>query len=318
MRFHPSLRGTAQRIHNLLLMILFLFVVGHGASLHFVVDLINHARPYLLWCFLILLVTLFRLRYSSVLWLYAGAALILNAHIITLERHSSDTTHFRLKILHINLWMTNDNHEEVLKVVTRHQPHVISFQEVTSDWLKVLKSDLQNYHFVCHELQSPFGICAAVNIPINRARVFFLQNPNVPSVHLAAKLNGQEVSLVFSHPKPPFNQALFIERNIHIDKLIERFRREEALILIGDLNITQWSPIYQRLERDLQLKNTLSQWRSTWPVANTWIPYFPFPIFQLDHILISQHFSTAYSEILDGVGSDHHPLVAEVLIPSKR
>ena len=197
-------------------------------------------------------------------------------------------------------------------MVEEHHPNIISFQEATAIWSQVLKDSLPQYYFVCHELDTPFGICVAVNIPVVEEEVFFVQNNNVPSIFIRVTVDSEVFSVVLSHPKPPFTQQFFRQRNAHMEKLRIRFAAEENLIVIGDLNNTQWSPMYQSLEENLQVKNTLSGFQNTWPAS------FPIPIFQLDHILVSKHLDINNAEVLADVGSDHYPIIADISLPGKR
>ena len=114
--------------------------------------------------------------------------------------------------------------------------------------------------------------------------------------------------LFFVHPKPPFNQSFFQQRNSYFIKLINKIKDYENLILVGDLNITQWSPIYHDLEKKLELRNTLSGFDNTWP------SFLPFKIFQLDHIMLSKNLKLTNSKVLENVGSDHYPIISEINI----
>jgi len=300
-----------QSIHNLIVLILLLFFVGMMGKVHYLFDLLNHFRPYLLVVFVVFCGGIWIRKYSHRIWLYIGLGIVLNIPVAPYFPSKNPDLSSDLHILHVNLLVNNPNHRDVVQMIETHQPQLISFQEASLKWAKTLKKNLPQYHFFCHELDSPFGICMATTLPVRAESVFFIQNPNVPAISLKTTISAQDLSFFFVHPKPPFTQSFFVERNHYLQKLTQRLQNTENLIIIGDLNITQWSPIYRDFTTNLQLKNTLSSFHNTWHTA------FPTPIFQLDHILVSKNINIVESGVLEHIGSDHHPIQAKINIPLK-
>lgn len=296
----------------ILAILLFLFMMGLFPRISYLLDLINHFRPYFLIIFFGIIVYKFFQKYENRIWVYIALALFLNISTTpSLPRIvSNSASNSEIKIIHVNLLVGNNNYQETINLIKANHPHVISFQEATFSWVQVLKEKLQEYKFICKTINSPFDICVATLIPVVEQSVFYLPNSNVPAIYIKSKVNNIYLSFVFVHPKPPFNQSFFEQRNSYFNQLIDKIKDYENLLLVGDLNITQWSPIYHNLERKLNLKNTLSGFDNTWPT------FFPFPIFQLDHILISQNLKLINSQVLENVGSDHLPIMSEINLPN--
>jgi endonuclease/exonuclease/phosphatase (EEP) superfamily protein YafD len=294
-----------------LFIILVLFMLGLGAKISYLLDLINHFRPYLLLVFLCLIIYQALKKYQSKIWIYLVLALLLNLNTfphLPSRLSSPELSNSTIKIMHLNLLAGNNNYQKTLNLIKTHNPHLISFQEATLAWEKKIQEELTEYNFVCKPIDSPFGICVAINIPIIEQSIFYLSDSHIPAIYIKSQVNNQYLSLVFVHPPPPFNSFFFEQRNAYYEKLINKIQGDENLILVGDLNITQWSPIYQELESKLSLRNTLSGFEHTWP------SFFPVPIFQLDHILISQNLGLIKAQVLENIGSDHFPLISEIAI----
>lgn len=294
-----------------LVMILFLFMLGLGARISYLLDLINHFRPYLLLVFVCLIIYQVLKKYQSKIWIYIVLALLLNFNTIpnfSRKLSSLELSNSTIKIMHLNLLAGNNNYQQTINLIKTNHPHIISFQEATLAWEEKIKAELTEYNFVCKPIDSPFGICVAINIPIIEQSIFYLLNSDIPAIYIKSQVNNQYLSLVFIHPPPPFNSFFFEQRNAYYEKLINKIQDYENLIVIGDFNITQWSPIYQELESQLSLRNTLSGFEHTWP------SFFPVPIFQLDHILISNSMAVVQAEVLANIDSDHFPILSEIAI----
>jgi endonuclease/exonuclease/phosphatase family metal-dependent hydrolase len=85
-------------------------------------------------------------------------------------------------------------------------------------------------------------------------------------------------------------------------------------VVLGDLNATPWSPYFRNLERAASLRDTgrRSGWRPTWPSAlpPLWIP--------LDHCLVSKEIPYASRTVGNYVGSDHFPIIVDVVLPPRQ
>lgn len=104
-------------------------------------------------------------------------------------------------------------------------------------------------------------------------------------------------------------QAAAVARQ-HLDK-------RERVVLIGDLNLTPFSPVFQRLLAQSGLWDTAilpaenprtSPFISTWQLANTGLGL------PIDHALVSAGIGIVSRRIGPDIGSDHRPLILDLKI----
>jgi len=79
------------------------------------------------------------------------------------------------------------------------------------------------------------------------------------------------------------------------------------LILLGDLNITSWSPHFQDLLESSGLRDSRLGWgiQPTWP-ANPWLLRIP-----IDHALVSRDVRVIARRTGPAIYSDHRPIVLD-------
>jgi endonuclease/exonuclease/phosphatase (EEP) superfamily protein YafD len=87
--------------------------------------------------------------------------------------------------------------------------------------------------------------------------------------------------------------------------------REQAIV-VGDLNITPFSPVFARFQA-LGLRDAgLGQgWQPTWPAS---LGFAGIPI---DHVLVSPQIAVKAYSRLPAMGSDHFPIAVELRLPAK-
>ncbi len=129
---------------------------------------------------------------------------------------------------------------------------------------------------------------------------------------LEVLIAGRAVSVMNTHLSIHFR-----ERLMQIEQLLgaEWLANAEAgvpLVVCGDLNSSQFSPIYRRLRRDLvdvqRAPGAATRARPTWPSR--------LPLFRIDHVFASPSLRVSRCEVprdaLSRVASDHLPLLVEL------
>ena len=100
-------------------------------------------------------------------------------------------------------------------------------------------------------------------------------------------------------------------RNEHFAVLAEYAANQSGeVVLIGDLNATVWSPWYRRLTRQAGLREAQLErgYRATWS------PY-DLPLFlglPIDHVLLSDGFTSVERSYPPRMSSDHRPIVTGI------
>jgi endonuclease/exonuclease/phosphatase (EEP) superfamily protein YafD len=83
--------------------------------------------------------------------------------------------------------------------------------------------------------------------------------------------------------------------------------------VVGDFNMTPWSPYFPEILRVSGLKNSLvgAGFQPSWP---SWLPaLLRIPI---DHALVSEEFEVVERKVGPHIGSDHRPLIIKIALPN--
>jgi endonuclease/exonuclease/phosphatase family metal-dependent hydrolase len=81
-------------------------------------------------------------------------------------------------------------------------------------------------------------------------------------------------------------------------------------MLIGDLNMTSDSPVFQNFLRETGLRDT----RAGFGIQATWPTNVPVLWIAIDHCLVSDKVLVHDRRVGPGVGSDHLPLTVDVSV----
>jgi endonuclease/exonuclease/phosphatase (EEP) superfamily protein YafD len=81
--------------------------------------------------------------------------------------------------------------------------------------------------------------------------------------------------------------------------------------VLGDLNMTVWSPYYKSFVEKTKLHNT----RTGFGILPTWPAQSPLLFIPLDHCLVSEDIKVLHTRTGRNVGSDHLPLITDTVIP---
>lgn len=216
-----------------------------------------------------------------------------------------------LRVMEINLLRENGHSNEALRVIGEARADVVVALELTPEWIERLAALREEYpHVVAEPQDDCFGLAVFSRFPVVESRVLWLGYGFVPTLRVTLDVDGRKINLVATHPVPPKDGMQSDVRNDQLRDLArEAAQRERPLLLVGDLNITPWSPHFRALIRDGGLHDSgrgagLS---GTWPsFAPSWLRI------PIDHVLATPEFRVTHREIGRPFGSDHVPLVVDV------
>jgi len=222
-----------------------------------------------------------------------------------------------LRVFLANVLTHNQNHDQVIAQIRAAGPDVIAILELNSDLEKALNQQLATSHpYVVSESQDNgnFGIGLWSRFPLANERVFHLNTPILPSIEADVQLPSRAIHLVATHPLPPMGARNFNHRNKHLallgQRIQEQFRGDpvESVILLGDLNLTPWSPLFHDFLAATDLQNSAAG-RGLQPTWYRWNA-IPFGLV-LDHGLHSGNLRCRERKILPPNGSDHRALILD-------
>lgn len=212
-----------------------------------------------------------------------------------------------------NVLMTNRDAAAVLREVRKRDPDLILAVETDAWWAAQLAELERTHPFAVRQPQdNTYGMVLYSRLPLRDAKVKFLIDNDVPSIHATVRLrNESQIELHCMHPRPPAPQESEQSTERDAELLIvgrEIRKRQAPAIVIGDLNDVAWSrtsDLFQRVSGLLDPRVG----RGFFPTFNAKWPLIRFP---LDHIFHSRHFRLAAFERLGDCGSDHFPVYAKL------
>lgn len=238
---------------------------------------------------------------------------------------------FRILIANVNT--QNTSYNQVLDLVRAEAPDIAVFMEVNRTWKDQLDT-LSNILPYSSGQTNPYnlGLLVYSNQVLNKTKIEVFGTGNNPSVITEIMIGTEPILILATHPLPPLKPQFFHSRNQQLD-LVSQYlesvshdsQREIAtsneadrMLLVGDLNITMWSPYYKRLARKTNLQNARDGFGilPTWPMPVT---YKPIPgwlttlfLIPIDHCLFSQGLAITNVHLGAQIGSDHRPLIVDV------
>ena len=114
-------------------------------------------------------------------------------------------------------------------------------------------------------------------------------------------------TIIATHPYPPISSRCAQIRDEHLQSTAALAAETEGpLILMGDLNASPWSPIFQTMLNISGLRDT----RRGYGLQTTWkgAPLVRIPI---DHALVSDEIVIHDRRVGADIGSDHLPVIVD-------
>jgi endonuclease/exonuclease/phosphatase (EEP) superfamily protein YafD len=219
-----------------------------------------------------------------------------------------------LRVMVSNVLTKNQRYDDFVRYVQAAQPDVLVVMELDPIWQQQL-TRLQSQ--LPHKLESPsddnFGIAIYSRYPLQNPMTHdWADGPYaVPSLTANITVNQKAVSLVATHPLPPLKSEYFQYRNQQMIDMANYVKSQTVpTILMGDLNMSMWSPYYQKFVHDTKFKNT----RQGFGVKPSWPANSPLLLIPIDHCLVSPSIAVVRHQVGPDIGSDHYPLLADLKI----
>ncbi len=226
---------------------------------------------------------------------------------------ASDDGGGRLRLMLANVLGSNHRYQQFLDLIEDSNPDVLVLQEVNASWMSALQGLRDSYpYMISGPREDNFGIAVFSRLPLAEAAVHTLGEAGLPSLSMRVDVGGAELTLIATHPTPPIPARRFHLRNDQLARLGELIDSSaRPLVLVGDLNMTMWSPWYRRLTVTRRLFNS----RRGFGVQGSWPACLPeFLRLPIDHCLLSEGLSAAGCSLGPDIGSDHLPLLVDLIV----
>lgn len=308
---------SACRVLTLLLLVVALF--SFVARFHWIADLLANLRMQQLigTAIVLLLCGLTKLKREMLL---VGAVLTVHLFVITAASSliprsvPTQQTSSTFTLMSLNVLTQNQQHDRIVKHITDVSPDVVAILELSADLTARLEQQLSTAypHRIFRSSDAGnFGIGLMSKTPLTESEVFQL-NETIPSIEVVT----QGIRVIATHPLPPMNASQFESRNEHLSALAQRVRNQASttpdipVVLLGDLNVTPWSPLFS----ELQIDSGLTRAYRGLGITPTWYASgdsFPMGLI-LDHVLIDRRFECVEFWTGEEIGSDHRSVAAKI------
>ena len=278
-------------------------------------ELTTHFRLY--YVLVALLCALVLAGFQS--WKFVPIALFCAAlnlvYVIPYYRTTSQSNSGRhdshLRLIQVNLLKTNQKYQKLLEVVRSANADVVVLQELTETWNEQTQGLRQEYpHVVFEPRSNGAGMAVLSRYPAEGAQTLTLDDSDHIAILVRLKVGDESISVLALHPTTPITPFKFKNRN-------RQYREAATLVknltgprvIIGDLNITMWSPYFVELQNESGLRDARLGFglRTTWP---TFLP--PLLRLPIDHCLVSEEVEINSIEVGASTGSDHLPLIVQL------
>jgi endonuclease/exonuclease/phosphatase (EEP) superfamily protein YafD len=218
-----------------------------------------------------------------------------------------------VEIVTANLQYSNGERDRFLEWLEHQAADVVIVQEVTEAWSAALTRSSGYPYRRLLTREDPYGIGVLSRRPLQRVEPVDLAADGLPSLDVTVVIDGRPLRVLGLHTHWPVLPGLARDRDRALQGAAELARSSrEPVVLVGDLNLTPYSPVYRRLLASSGLRDAVDdrRWRPTW-LAGFW----PLAL-RIDHVLVSQGLCVDDAEIGPAVGSDHRPVVARLRLGS--
>jgi endonuclease/exonuclease/phosphatase (EEP) superfamily protein YafD len=213
------------------------------------------------------------------------------------------------RVLLANVLQVNDAFGTVRHLIRSQEPDFIVLIEVNKTWIDQLKPALVDFPFKQLPLREDnYGMALFSRLPMKSSEVRHFGTARVPSIIATFDLQGHPVTILATHPPPPKTKRQSDLRNAQVNRIAEFIRGQTGdILLVGDLNMTSWSPHFKDLIRMSGLRDS----RQGFGLQKTWPTDRPLLMIPIDHILVSAGVIVQSRRTGPFNGSDHLPVIMD-------
>lgn len=220
-----------------------------------------------------------------------------------------------VQLLSLNLYYRNQDHAGVRDYLLGRDPAVLVLSELTPEWVRELAPVTARYpYWMSVDHRGPWGLGVFSRYPLREAVATNLGVPGSVNVRAILELPSGAVELMAVHLSSPTSPTRADMRNRQLAGLARLLGPERAAgapprLLVGDMNLTPFSPYFRTLLAQTGLHDARQQdgLLGTWP---SWLP--PMQI-AIDHCLVDRALAPTRVRRGPDVGSDHYPLEVTLL-----
>ena len=316
---------------SILACVTMLTIFGFLGQLWWVFDLASHFR--LQYFIVLVILVLFFVKAKK--WKATGVGMIfglanfmlISPYIGTISSAIGEDQS-KIRILSMNLSHTNTSYKKAKLLIRKTQPSVLVLQELSHSWENALGDTLAKFPYVAKFPEGPHDYVDSPlpNIFIPKEKLFiglFSHLPfeqimtdrsdDFPISHIRGsfKFREKNFTLFGVHLASPVGKYRTDLRNKQLASLAEEIQKiNHPTVVVGDFNITPWSPYFEEFIHKSRLRDT----RKDLGVYPTWLAQFPLLTIPIDHGLTSNGIKIGSFMLGNSFGSDHLPIILDFAI----
>lgn len=219
-----------------------------------------------------------------------------------------------LRVVQFNVLTSNARIDAASRWLADQDPEVIVAQETDQRWADGLTNGLVGWRPLPTDTvrSGNFGMLILVRDDVE-VGVIEVIDRDLPAITVELPIDDRPpVLLTAVHTLPPVDAAQMETANGQLEVAAAAVVAHPGpSLLVGDLNATRWSGTYRRLIDRTGLRNAADGFGlgGTWP-ANLWYT----GAIGIDHVLVSGEIRVEGWETGPDLGSDHRPVVTDLVI----
>ena len=218
------------------------------------------------------------------------------------------------RALLLNAYYKSRSHAGAIRLIREKKPDVVVLVEVTSGLADTLVVLADEYPYrQAFPRPDAGGLAILSRQPLDSVHRYPFGSWKRAVLVARTRIGDQAVTVVGMHPYSSRGPERSRIREFQI-RAVGRWvaARKEPVILLGDLNATSWSPVFDDLVRASGLHDA-RQGHGPLPTYPAWFPPFWLP---LDHCLVSSEFALLDFRVGPYAGSDHFPVMVDFSLGS--
>jgi endonuclease/exonuclease/phosphatase (EEP) superfamily protein YafD len=220
-----------------------------------------------------------------------------------------------LRVMSFNVFNFNREYERTLRYVQTESPDVLVLLEVSPAWVPALRTLTAQYPYQwINAGDAANGIAVLSRVRPSEVEQVDLAERRTPAYLLTFERGDTTLAVLGTHLSWPLGRRVSETRNAQLAAIARLARGHPgALVVVGDFNITPFSPHFRRMLRDGGLRRcAASGLLPTWPAR-----FVPFYI-PIDHCFASTNVRAWNFKVGEYLGSDHYPISVEVAADPSR
>ncbi len=225
-----------------------------------------------------------------------------------------------LRVMSFNICGNNTDTPAIVRSIRAVNPDLVMLVEVSPQTMEQITASLEGEF--PDRFRSPGGGLGILSkLPLKSAQGENFEGSDATNLVASIEYQNRSIKVIGTHPMVPKGLDLFEYRNQHLQAIGNYLKdTKDSTILLGDFNLTPWSPYYRQLVQTTGLRDTRMGFGilPTWPRAASYddLPNWLIPILNIpiDRILVTRDLQVVRTYVGDNGNSDHAPIISELAI----